>query len=121
MTDDPELQAARAAEIQKLGENGPARIAAVTTWAKAALGETGAQAVIDTLWTAQQVERWERTIQDKQRAPQQQQQQPPVQTQSTDGGKVDEATYNRMSHGERLDYSRRFDQSQFQSNPNGVR
>jgi hypothetical protein len=54
---------ARAAEVRKLGVNGPARVDAVTNWLKAHLGDDLARPQLATLATERHVAGWEKLIQ----------------------------------------------------------
>jgi hypothetical protein len=57
-----QIQAARTAEVAKLGTTGPARVAAVTTWAKAILGDAGGAQFAARMFTAGDVENVEKLI-----------------------------------------------------------
>jgi hypothetical protein len=93
------------AEVAKLGANGPARVAAVETYLRAQAGE-GAEEIIGSLRTARQIESFEKIMAaNRQRAIEPST--PPSPAPAPDG-RVDEATYARMSHAERIEYTRRF-------------
>ncbi len=107
------VQKAVASEISKLGTTGPARVDAVTTFLRGTIGDDKlTQSITSHLFTAQQVTAFERLIQK-------------VTSQGhasfsqsgrevSDGpGRVSEEAYAKMSPGQRLDYSRSFDQRQF--------
>lgn len=106
-----QIQTAKNAEIAKLGPTGPARVDAVTTVFKATLGEAEGQVLASRMFTAQDVQIAEKLV-----AKLTQQgnfrgtgREPPSQP-----GRVSEEQYAKMSPAQRLDYTRQFDQSQFQ-------
>src|SRR5271169_5744196 len=113
MTDDPEHEHARQAEVARLGANGQQRVDAVAAWVRSSLGEADAVNVVDQLRSAEGVKAWERIIhEDQQRknsASTQQKQTAPAQTQPADG-RVSEEVFQKMSGAERLDYCRNFAQ-----------
>ena len=109
-----QIAQARTAEVAKLGATGPARVAAVTTWAKAILGDTGGAQFAARMFTASDVENAEKLITRF----------------STQGagsfratgregdpggrlpaGKEGEATWEKMSYGERKAYAEKFPQT----------
>ncbi len=108
------------AEVQKLGERGPARIAAVEEFLRVQAAD-GGTAIIEGLKTAAQIEGLERVMSSfrtQQRsaaastsAPASSQ--PPPPTEPPGPGRVDEATFAKMSARERIDYARQFPQQQF--------
>lgn len=110
---------AKAAEVQKLGVNGPARMTAANTWLKAVDPELGAQ-FSQYLFTAKQVEFVERLMaRDRAQGTHSYtsgNREPPEPE-----GKVSQEQYSRMSAGERLDYARRFPQDQFQRSNGAAR
>jgi hypothetical protein len=119
-----EAEAARLKEMSKLGdgERAFARVRAVETYLRAQGGE-GAEEIIANLRTARQVESFEKIMaaNRSQRAaePSPKPAQPPPLADGdhvplADGHHVDEATFAKMSHGERWAYARQFDQGQFQ-------
>jgi hypothetical protein len=61
--DQAVIQAARTAEINKLGVNGPARIDSVINWTKGVLGDADSAALAQMLVTARHVEAFEKIIQ----------------------------------------------------------
>jgi hypothetical protein len=106
---------AKAAEVTKLGVNGPARKTAVDTWLTATLGEDLGKHMSQFTFTAKQVEGFERLIakttsqgaatfsqahRDAPNAP----------------GRVSEEQYNAMSQAEKWAYAKSHDQSQFRTN-----
>jgi hypothetical protein len=106
-----QVTVARNAEIAKLGAAGPARVDAVTTVFKAVLGEAEGAQLASRMFTAADVQIAEKLVakltqtgsfKGSGREPPQQQ------------GKVSEEQWKGMSHAQRLDYNRQFDQSQFQ-------
>jgi len=115
VTELQQFKAAKEGEIAKLGTTGPARIDAVLTWAKAFFGEGEAKEFANELWTAGAVQRWEKIIQ---RVSSQHGSNFSQAHRNVDEpqGKVSEEQFQKMTSAERLDYTRRFDQSQFQSN-----
>lgn len=103
---------ARAREIEKLGANATARITALNQFFTGTLGEDGAKAIGSMMVTSNIVTNLEKLVakfasqgavsfrQDG-RVP------PPA------PGRVSNEEYQNMSPGQKLDYARRFDQSQF--------
>jgi hypothetical protein len=95
-------------EIAKLGEHGPARVAAVEQFVRATSG-AGADAIIAGLTTAAHIEGFEKIMAAgrprAEPAPKPAEPSPP-----RAGDRVDEAAYGRMSHAERIDYCRGFKQ-----------
>ncbi len=93
----------KAKNLEALGANKEKRIDPVTQWLVARYGEK-AKPMIASMATAEQVEIWENIIQT-------------VTSQGTpsfrqtgrevDTGKIDEATYNKMSYGEKKAYAER--------------
>jgi hypothetical protein len=95
---------AAAAEVAKLGVSGPARVDAITMFLRGRYGETAARPMLNTLLTESQVRIWEDII-----------------TRSTNGGaggfsqrgrdpndgRVDQATYDKMSYGQQKEYAER--------------
>jgi hypothetical protein len=100
------------AEAEKLGVSGPARIDAISMFMRANFGDAAARPMLLTLSTASQVATWETIIRrltnggsasfstTGREAPEPQ-----------GGGRKSEAEVSRMSAGERLDYSRQFNQA----------
>jgi hypothetical protein len=106
------------AEVQKLGERGPARIAAVEEFLRVQAAD-GGTAIIEGLRTAAQIEGFERVIASvrQQRsaaastsAPGSQQHPEPPREPSNEPGKWTEEQYQKASARERLDYVRQFPQ-----------
>lgn len=105
------LAAAKQAQVEKLGANGPARITALQNFFAGLIGEQDAKHIGSMLVTADIVQAAERMVakfssqggarfsQAHRDAPDQ-------------PGRVNDEQWNRMSDAERLDYSRRFPQSQ---------
>jgi hypothetical protein len=106
------LQAAAAAEREKLGVNATARVTAVDTWLRSIVGDTSAKAMRCMMVSAGIIEGFEKLAhkfssqgaapfsqahRDHPEAP----------------GRVSEEQWAGMSHGARLDYARQFPQSQF--------
>jgi hypothetical protein len=114
------INAARNAEIAKLGATGPVRIDALSTFFKAYLGETEGRQLMARMFTAADVQIAERLVskitaqggasfRGSGREPPEPQ------------GKVSDDVFAKMTAGERLDYARRFDQKQFNGNQPGNR
>lgn len=108
-----QVAAAKNAEVAKLGATGPARIDALDTFFKSYLGEAEGKTLMSRMFTAGDVAVAEKLVAkiSNQGGAQFRQtgREPPTQQ-----GKVSEEQFAKMSAAERLDYSRRFDQSQFQ-------
>ena len=110
--DQTQFQTAVAAEIAKLGNNGPARVSTIETFLTGFVGEADAKALGSMMVSANIVTAFEKMVakfstqgaanfSQQHRVPQQQ-------------GRVSEAEYEKMSPAQRLDYTRQFDQAQFQ-------
>lgn len=102
-------QAAKAAEVAKLGANGPARVTALETFFKG----VGSPELVGMLVTAPIVQAAERLVAkfaSQGTASFSQAGREPGQA----GGKVSNEAYQAMTPAQRLDYSRQFDQTQFQ-------
>lgn len=56
------FNAARAAEVQKLGTNGPLRVDAVTTWLRGQVGEDLGKALAGMMWTEKAVRGFEKLM-----------------------------------------------------------
>jgi hypothetical protein len=107
-----EVTTARNAEIAKLGATGPARVDAVTTVFKGLLGDADGTLIASRMFTARDVEVMEKLVSritsqgsasfkgTGREAP-------------TPQGRVTDEQYKAMSPAQRLDYARKFDQSQF--------
>lgn len=103
------VKAAHAAEIAKLGANGPARVTALQTFFDA-MGAPEMKGMLVTAGIVQAAEKLVSKFSSQGAAPFSQQHREPGST----GGKVSEEEYNRMGPAQRLDYARQFNQSQFQ-------
>lgn len=105
------VQNARNAEIAKLGATGTARVTAINTW----LDAMGVGGLKGRLFTAADVQAFEglitRFTSQGGAAPRSSGREPPP-----PAGKVSDEQFAKMSPRERLDYTRQFDQSQFQRN-----
>ena len=106
------LQAARKAEVDKLGANGPARVTALQTWLNGMLGEDMGKSVAGMLVTEKIVRGFEQlaakhSSQGSASFSQAHRDAP------NDPKRVTEEQYQKMSAAERLDYVRQFDQRQF--------
>lgn len=110
VADQQQITTARNAEIAKLGATGPARVTAVNTWLDAmGVGELKAR-----MFTAGDVQKYEALItkftsqggasfRTTGREPPQ------------PAGRVSDAEFAKMTPAARLDYTRQFDQKQFQN------
>lgn len=104
------IKDAKAAEVAKLGVNGPARKTAVDTWLKAQLGNDDlAKHMSEFMFTSRQVEGFEMLMA---RARTQgaasfshQHREPPQEP-----GKISQAEYDKLTPAARLDYARQFPQ-----------
>lgn len=105
-----QVTAARNAEVAKLGATGPARVDALGTFFKAYLGEAEGKQVMSRVFTASDVAIMEKLVgkittqgsasfNGTGREPPEQQ------------GRLNAEQIGKLSQAERLDYSRRFDQS----------
>lgn len=99
------VKAARDAEITKLGPTAPARLTAIENFYKATYGEADAKIKMARILTADDVRIAEKEL-SRALSPGGSFQ--PPREPAPDQGKVDEATYSKMSNAERLDYARRF-------------
>lgn len=106
------FQTAKNAEIAKLGANGPVRVGAIETFLTGFVGEADAKALGSMMVTANIVTAFEKMVAkfSSQGAAPFSQAHRDVRPQ----GRVSEDEYQRMSPAQRLDYTRQFDQSQFQ-------
>jgi hypothetical protein len=113
-----QVVAAKNAEVAKLGASGPARIDALDTFFKAYLGEAEGKQLLSRAFTASDVQILEKMVGKisgqgassfKRNGGE-----PPQQA-----GKVSQEEYDRMTPGQRWDYSRSHDQSQFRTVPGG--
>lgn len=109
VSDQQTINQAHAAEVAKLGANGPARTTAAHTWLDA-MGYGTIKQVMVTADLTQTVEKMMRDFSSQGVARFSQQHREP----GNAGGKVSDEAYRAMSPGEKLDYARQFDQSQFQ-------
>lgn len=111
--DQASIQAWEAAEVAKLGANGPARATAVETGMKGMIGEALAGHLKIMTRTAGGVQALEAILakfSSQGAAPFSQAHRVPGEA----GGKVSDEEYARMSPAAKLDYARGFDQAQFQ-------
>lgn len=117
VADQAKITAARTAEVSKLGANGTARVTAVTTFFKSFLGEAEGTQLASRMFTASDIQIAEKLIQkvsSQGGAPFRSNGREPPEP----AGRVSQEVYDKMTPAQRLDYSRSFDQSQFQR-PNG--
>lgn len=103
-----QVQAARTAEVNKLGPTGPARVDAVTTFLKATLGDTEGAQIASRMFTASDVQIFEKLVSKfaSQGAAGFSQQHRDV----TAAGKVTPEAYEKMSYSEKKEYSAKFQQ-----------
>jgi hypothetical protein len=106
---------AAAAEVAKLGANGVQRVSAIDVWLRGQLGDDLAAPVRSVLVTEKIVRAWETVIQKFQSQGVASFSQAHREPGNAGGGRVSDEQYAKMTSGERLDYARGFDQSQFQS------
>jgi hypothetical protein len=108
------MTAAAAKQVELLGNNSAARVSAVETFVRGIAGDELGGALRQSIFTAKQVLAWEKIISQfgsqgvasyKAHG-----REPPGQP-----GTVSEEQYAAMSHAQRLDYARQFDQSQFRN------
>jgi len=111
----PEEAAAIAAERAKLGPQADARIKAVQEFIAATASPDEAKAIMSSVVTAQQVEGFERMMAGWRTAAPPVPSSPAPQPDFDGSGRVSEARWQRMSNAERLDYSRQWDQRQFEN------
>lgn len=107
------LNAAKQAEIAKLGANGPARVTTLETFFTGLVGVDKAKAISGMMVTSTIVQALETAaakFASQGAASFSQQHREP----NDRGGKVSEEQFAKMSPADRLDYTRKFDQSQFQ-------
>jgi hypothetical protein len=97
MADD--LEAARVAELAKLGPNGVKRVAAVSTW----LDAKGMAGLKPMLATAESVENFEHLIRDNSSRPAPQPQ--PASHQASGDGRVTDEAYAKMTPREKYVYA----------------
>jgi hypothetical protein len=110
-----ELNTLLRAEAAKLGGNSEKRVAAVEDFLVAQLGEPAAKQMVSTLVTAQQVENFERLMAAHRTQGAGNSHREATKVPDVDAhGCVDEATFQKMSARERLDYVRQWPQEQFQ-------
>jgi hypothetical protein len=100
---------AAAAEIGKLGVNGVARVRSVQNWLNAMLGPDAGREMSVMLVNAGIITGFEKLV-SKYSA---KGVGPYAQRATPSDGRVDEQTFDSMSAADRLNYARRFDQSQF--------
>lgn len=99
---EAQVQAARNAEVAKLGPTGTARVTAVTTFLKATLGDADGAMIASRMFTAADVQAMEKLVgkfasQGTANFSQQHR--------DHSVGKVDQATYDRMSYSEKKEYA----------------
>lgn len=101
---ESEIQTARAAEISKLGANGPARVTALQTFFTGLIGDGKAKAIESMMATAGIVEALESVVAkfSSQGAASFSQ----AHREPGGGGKVTEEQYAKMSDADRLNYAR---------------
>jgi hypothetical protein len=102
------LTAAHQAEIAKLGANGPARVTALSTFFDG-IGAPELKTMLVTAPIVQAAEKLVAKFSSQGTAPFSQSHRVP----NEPGGKVSDDEYGRMSQAQKLDYSRQFDQKQF--------
>jgi hypothetical protein len=114
-TEAAQLNAAHADQVAKMGANGPMRVTALETWFRGVVGDDKiAGAMKNMLVTADIVKGMERiqarmatqgaaSFSQAHREP----------GHDPRGGRVSDEAYAAMKPGERLEYARGFDQSQF--------
>lgn len=106
---EAEVQTARNAELAKIGPTGPARIGAIETFFGGILGnEAEGKAIAARIFTADDVTRMEKIVARfaSQGGAGFTQQHRDV----TPAGRVDQATYDKMSYGQQLEYAAKFPQ-----------
>jgi len=105
--DAQSIKTAREGEIAKLGTAGPARFDAVMTWARAMVGEAGAQEIAKGLFTAKQVEAFEglirKFVSQGAGAPSGAHREPPQQHQ-----KLTDEQYSKLTYTEKKAYAAQF-------------
>ncbi len=110
VSSEAQITTARNAEIAKLGTTGPARVDAITTFLKAQLGEADGLRVASRMFLAADVAAMEKLVAKfaSQGSGNFSQQHRDVQQ----AGRVDQATYDKMSYSQKMDYARQFPQAQ---------
>jgi hypothetical protein len=110
------INTATAAEVAKMGMNGVQRVTALETWLRGMVGDKLAGPMRQMMATADIVRGLEiiqaRMVTQGTASFSQAHREPGHEQR---GGRVSDEAYNAMTPGERLDYARGFDQSQFQS------
>lgn len=109
VSDQQTINLAHAAEVSKLGANGPARTTAAHTWLDAK-GYGAIKQVMVTAELTQTVEKMMRDFSSQGAASPQGRRDVPGQP-----GKVSEEQWGRMSAAERMDHTNNTDQSQFKA------
>jgi hypothetical protein len=112
-----QVEAARSAELAKLGPNAQARREAVTTYYAAVGGAEYAARRMARVFTAQDFLDHERDISRAARTAVT----PPAVASTRQDGRVSQEVFDSMPAARRLDYARQFDQSQFQTADPGRR
>ena len=111
------IEAARAAEVQKLGANGPSRVTAIQNFLTSIVGDERARAIGAGMASARQVEAFEalasRYLSQGAGQYSRAHSEPPPAASPSD------EDWGRMSAAERLDYARRHDQSKFMNGGSG--
>jgi hypothetical protein len=118
--ENAQIKTALDVEIAKLGATGSGRVDAISTWLRGVCGDTCARAIMQQAFRADFVVGLEK-IASKMMNGNIGSSFSQVGREPTDarGNRVSEEAWATMSHGERLDYSRGFDQRQF--NPDAPR
>jgi hypothetical protein len=108
----PEEAAAFKAKRQKLGgpQKANARIAAVRQFLEGTSSPAHADAVLSTLVRADQIEGIEKVMRAYRARPAPSAPSVPAADRASGNGWVSEAEYSKMSHGNRIEYCRRFTQ-----------
>lgn len=104
-----QIATARDAEISKLGANATARVTNVMTWLKAVAGDDLGTALANNLWTAKQVEAFERMIG---RFTSQGGSTFTASGREPGGQGMADADWDKLSYAEKLDYARKHAQPQ---------
>jgi hypothetical protein len=106
------MNAAAARELEKMGPHAAQRVDAIAQFLRGALGDDLARPMLNVLATEKIARGWEKLIQrfaTQGHAPFSAAHREPGDA----PGRVDDATYAKMSPGDKWDYSRQFDQKQF--------
>jgi hypothetical protein len=115
LAEEAHFNAARKAEIDKLGPNVATRVDSVNMWLRSMVGDQLAGAIRQSMVTADQVRAIETLI--SKWTSQGVSGNPAAGRDGTDAGRgpqrVDDATYAKMSYTEKAQYAAQFDQSQY--------